>query len=96
MLGVLLQREQQTIPPSCYVQVAEEYGCEMTAVEKETEAILEEIGHKLGLPSVRFVALLLRGVLRRVLSGIYVNKAGLSQVSSEWTLGACTFYYYTS
>ena len=65
------------------MQVAEEYGCETAAVEKETEVILEEIGHKLYLPSVRFAALVLRGVLRRVLSGIYVNKAGLSQVSSE-------------
>ena len=54
----------------------------MKLVEQETELILEEIGHKLALPALRLTASILRGVIRKVLSGIYVNKTGLDKVRS--------------
>lgn len=62
---------------------------ELKEVHAETRAILEEIAHKFGMPSVRLVCSVLRGALIRVIGGIYVNREGLEQVISllggwEW------------
>lgn len=42
---------------------------------------MEEIGHKMALPSVRTLALPLRAAFRSCLRGVYVNKEGIERVS---------------
>ena len=61
--------------------MAAESNRELKDVQKEAHELLEEIGHKMALPAVRTLALVLRSVLRRILKGIYVNKSGLGKVS---------------
>lgn len=51
-------------------------------MQKEAQELLEEIGHKMALPAVRSLALVLRSVLRRILKGVFVNKPGLEKVGS--------------
>lgn len=53
----------------------------MSDVEKEAESLLEEIGHKMALPAVRSLALVLRAVFRRVMESIVVNQRGLEEVT---------------
>ena len=62
------------------IQVAAESSRELKDVQKEAQELLEEIGHKMALPAVRSLALVLRSVLRRILKGIFVNKPGLEKV----------------
>ena len=52
----------------------------MKDVESEVEELLEEIGHKMMLPAVRTLALLIRMTLRNVLRGVYVNTGGVERV----------------
>ena len=52
----------------------------MKDVESEVEELLEEIGHKMMLPAVRTLALIIRMTLRNVLRGVYVNMGGLERV----------------
>lgn len=47
---------------------------------KTVQETIDEIGHKLSLPSVRTIALLVRGTIRRVIRGIYLEKSGLEKV----------------
>ena len=42
--------------------------------------MLEEIGHKMNILSVKTVALLVRGPIRNVLRGIYIEEKGLEEV----------------
>jgi glycerone phosphate O-acyltransferase len=49
-------------------------------VEDEVQELLEEIGHKMMLPAVRTVALLIRMSIRHVLRGVYVNTGGVERV----------------
>ena len=65
------------------LQVCEEGGCSKEEIEGEVRAILAEMGHSMFLPSVRFLALLLRPFVRSALRGIFVNREGLEQVSSR-------------
>ena len=52
----------------------------MKDVESEVEELLEEIGHKMMLPAVRTLALIIRMTLRNVLRGVYVNTGGVERV----------------
>ena len=61
--------------------MAEDRDCDEQDVEKEVRSILEEMGHKMFLPAVRFIALLLRPFIRSALHGVYVNREGLEQVN---------------
>lgn len=61
-------------------EVAIESGRDLKDVQKEAKELVEEIGHKMALPAVRSLALVLRSVLRRILKGIYVNKPGLEKL----------------
>ncbi|KAL5463463.1 hypothetical protein EMCRGX_G032358 [Ephydatia muelleri] len=61
-------------------EVAAESSRELKDVQKEAQELLEEIGHKMALPAVRSLALVLRSVLRRILKGIFVNKPGLEKL----------------
>ena len=47
---------------------------------KLVDEIVDEIGHKMTLPAVRTVAMTLRGTIRRIISGIYIEKQGLEEV----------------
>lgn len=60
--------------------MAEDRDCDGQEVEKEVRSILEEMGHKMFLPAVRFLALLLRPFIRSALHGVYINREGLEQV----------------
>ena len=58
-------------------------GAEEEEVEKEAREILDEMGHSMFLPAVRFLALLLRPFVRSALQGIFVNRGGLQAVSGS-------------
>lgn len=57
----------------------------MDVKEKEIEAIaksiVDEIGHKMTIHAVKTLALMLRGPIRRIFKGIYINKNGFEQVT---------------
>ena len=75
-----------------FVQVSRETGLEMSEVEKESEYLLDEIAHRIALPAIRTLALVLRTVLRRVLHGVYVNSEGLEKVLFLERVCVCIFF----
>lgn len=54
----------------------------MEEVENEVHSLLEEIGHKFYLPSVRLLGFVARTAICRMYNGIYVNKTRVTQVFS--------------
>ena len=52
----------------------------MEEYEKRVVEMVDEIGHKMNVLSVKTVALLARGPLRRVIRGIYIENKGLEEV----------------
>ena len=58
----------------------------MKEIEAEVHSLLEEIGHKFYMPSVRLVGLIARMAVCRMYNNIYINKAGITQVSNS---GSC-------
>ena len=52
----------------------------MKEVEAEVQSLLEEIGHKFYLPSLRLLGFIARMAVCRMYSNIYINKAGVTQV----------------
>lgn len=66
----------------CCCQVAESSGSSVEDVRQEVHSLLDEIEHKMALPAVRTIASILRPVLRKVLTAIYVNSEGINLVSS--------------
>ncbi|XP_019849514.1 PREDICTED: dihydroxyacetone phosphate acyltransferase-like [Amphimedon queenslandica] len=57
-------------------------GVSEESVVKLVDEIVDEIGHKMALPAVRTVAMIIRGTLRRVISGIYIEKQGLEELGA--------------
>ena len=62
------------------LQEAQKSGRSMKEVEKEVCTLLEEIGHKFYLPSVRLAGFIARMAICRMCSGIYINQKRISQV----------------
>ena len=54
-------------------------------VQTEARVLLDEIAHKMALPVVRSIATIMRGVIRTITQGIFVNKEGVEQVSMSIT-----------
>ena len=54
----------------------------MKEIEAEVHSLLEEIGHKFYLPSLRLLGLIARMAVSRMYNNIYVNKAGVTHVSN--------------
>ena len=66
--------------PPCKIQIAAEEGVEMKEIENVVRELLDEIGHKLALPAIRTVALMIRGPIRRVLQAVHISQKGLEEV----------------
>ncbi len=62
------------------MQLSTEEGIEKEEYEKQVVDMVDEIGHKMNILSVKMVALLVRGSFRRVIKGIYIQKKGLEEV----------------
>lgn len=52
-------------------------------MEGEVREILDEMGHSMFLPAVRFIALVLRPFIRSALHAIFVNRDGLERVNAS-------------
>ena len=76
----LLARVIGFVFPFCAIQIAAEEGVEMKEMESVVRELLDEIGHKLALPGVRAVALIIRGPIRRVIEAVHVSQKGLEEV----------------
>ena len=62
------------------MQLSNEEGIETEEYEKQVVDMVDEIGHKMNILSVKTVALLVRGSFRRVIKGIYIKQKGLEEV----------------
>ena len=61
-------------------KLALEQGIEEKEIEKVVSELLDEIGHKMTIVAVKTIALLIRGPLRRIVRGSYIQKKGLEEV----------------
>ncbi|XP_013398318.1 dihydroxyacetone phosphate acyltransferase-like isoform X1 [Lingula anatina] len=61
-------------------QVASETGMPKAEVEKEANAILDEMAHNLRMGAIRGIATVLPKVMKKMYNRVYVNKEGISRV----------------
>lgn len=61
-------------------EVASDSGRDVKEVEGVVRELLDEIGHKMFLPAVRSLVIVLRATIRQVVRGVYVNTDGITRV----------------
>ena len=61
--------------------MAGDSGRDVKEVEGVVRELLDEIGHKMFLPAVRSLVIVLRATIRQVVRGVYVNTDGITRVT---------------